>query len=72
MINTDKLSAAIRTRRGNMSLREAAKESGINRGTLSEVERGAKPGLDTFLRLCQWVGVETDYFVDPERQPATA
>lgn len=44
-------------RRGfGLSLRDAAKELGFSAATLSRVERGEKPEIDTFVKICQWAG----------------
>lgn len=37
-----------------MSLRDAAKVLGLSAGTLSRVERGGDPEINTFVKICQW------------------
>lgn len=44
-------------KRGARGVREAAKEIGISHATLSRVERGYLPDLDTFSKLCKWLEV---------------
>lgn len=39
-----------------LSLREAAKEMGISHSTLSRIENGGKPDVDTFFVICKWAG----------------
>lgn len=39
-----------------LSLRAAAKQLGFSYSTLSRLERGEKPDIDTFVKLCQWAG----------------
>lgn len=63
-INTDKLAVLIKERRGKRGLREVAKEIGdISAPTLSRVEQGRLPDLDTFIRLCRWLGKSPEDFV---------
>ena len=62
----DRLMAAAYERRGGrtgMTLREAAKDSGIGFATLSRIETGKTPDLQTFKKLCQWTGKSADYFL---------
>lgn len=60
-VDTAKLSAMVRAKRGNMGLRAAAEEIGdVSASTLSRIEQGRIPDLDTFFRLCRWLGVPTD------------
>lgn len=63
-VNMDKLVAMIKAKRADRGLRVAAKEiGGISASTLSRVERGDIPDLDTFVRLCRWLGVSTEEFL---------
>ena len=62
MIDTKKLAVAIRARRGSRGLREAAVECGLALGTMSGLENEARPDLDTFAKVCEWIGVPMDYF----------
>lgn len=44
-------------RRGlGLSLRDAAEKLGFSAATMSRVERGEKPEIDTFVKICQWAG----------------
>jgi len=45
-------------RRGDMGIRETAKEIGISTATLSRIENGKLPDLGTFSKLCRWLGVD--------------
>lgn len=40
------------------SLRFAAKQIGVSASTLSRIECGEKPDIDTFFRICKWGGLE--------------
>jgi transcriptional regulator with XRE-family HTH domain len=45
-------------KRGDVGVRAAAKEVGISAATLSRVERGYLPDLETFGKICKWLGVD--------------
>ena len=44
--------------RGDRGVREVAKEIGTSPATLSRVERGHLPDLETFGKICRWLGVD--------------
>jgi DNA-binding XRE family transcriptional regulator len=50
------LAVAIYEKRGAQTQTEAAEAIGINQGTLSSLERGKPPALDTALKLARWLG----------------
>jgi transcriptional regulator with XRE-family HTH domain len=45
-------------KRGDVGVRSAAKEIGISPATLSRVERGYLPDLETFGKICKWLAVD--------------
>jgi transcriptional regulator with XRE-family HTH domain len=45
-------------KRGTRGIREVAKEIGISPATLSRVERGHLPDLETFGKVCRWLDVD--------------
>jgi DNA-binding Xre family transcriptional regulator len=47
----------IREKRGTKGMREAAGEIGISSATLSRVENGKLPDLDTFSKICKWLKI---------------
>lgn len=55
--------AALRTRRGERSLRDVAEETGISASTLSRIENGETPDMETFLLLSAWTGWPTNAFL---------
>ena len=55
-IRIKRLSEQIQLRRAGKGIREAAKEVGISHATLSRVENGKIPDLDTFGKICVWLG----------------
>jgi transcriptional regulator with XRE-family HTH domain len=52
------LGKAVRNLRGNKTLREAAREIKISPATLMRVEAGRVPDVETFGKLCHWLGIE--------------
>lgn len=54
-INMEQLAQRIKERRGATGVRAAAAEVGISPATLSRVENGKVPDLDTFSKICQWL-----------------
>lgn len=63
-IHLDRLAAQLRTKRGQRGLREVAEEIGdISASTLSRIEQGNVPDVDTFMRICHWLGVDSSEFV---------
>jgi transcriptional regulator with XRE-family HTH domain len=44
--------------RGERGIRLVAKEIGVSPATLSRVERGYMPDLDTFAKICRWLQVD--------------
>ena len=64
-INSQKLSEMIKSKRGKNGLREAAKEIGdVSPSTLSRIELGNLPDIDTYFRICRWLEVSTDFFTE--------
>ena len=56
--NAQRLANMVRSKRGSRGLREAAKEIGnVSPSTISRVENGKTPDMDTFLALCHWLEV---------------
>jgi transcriptional regulator with XRE-family HTH domain len=62
-LNTELLSSAIKSKRGKNGLRNAAEEINISSATLSRVELGNLPDVETFIKICKWLGVSTDTFI---------
>jgi transcriptional regulator with XRE-family HTH domain len=55
-IRIGELAARVRARRSGKGIREAASEVGVSPATLSRVENGGIPDLETFGRVCRWLG----------------
>jgi transcriptional regulator with XRE-family HTH domain len=62
-LNTALLSSTIKSKRGQKGLRDTAKEIDISSATLSRVELGNIPDVETFIKICKWIGVSTDTFI---------
>jgi transcriptional regulator with XRE-family HTH domain len=68
-IDTTKLAAAVRGKRGDRRLEDVAPELDMTVATLSRIENERfTPSLETFARLCRWLGVEMDYFAAAPRE----
>ena len=68
-LNTDLFASMIKSKRGKMGLREAAKNIGnISSATLSRIEQGKLPDVETFITICKWLNVNTDTFIVGESQ----
>lgn len=56
----------------NVGVRAAAEQVGISAATLSRVERGYLPDLDTFGKICKWLGVDPGQVLGvAHKQPST-
>ncbi len=53
-----KLGKLLMERRGNEGVREFAKKLGISPATLSRVENGKLPDLETFSKICDKLGLD--------------
>lgn len=63
-LNTELLASMLRDKRGNKGLRAIADEiSNVSFATLSRIEQGKIPDIDTFVRICKWLNVPTDTFI---------
>ena len=62
-LDTIKLAQMVKSKRGDLPLRDAAKAiKGVSASTLSRVEQGKLPDIDTFFKICEWLQVPTDFF----------
>jgi transcriptional regulator with XRE-family HTH domain len=63
-LNSDLLAGMIKERRGKRGLREISAEiGGVSPATLSRIEQGKIPDVDTFIKLCKWLETPTDTFI---------
>ena len=59
----ESLGVLIKARRGDKSLRVAAKEVGIGPATLMRIESGHMPDIHNFSKVCQWLEVDPGDFL---------
>ena len=63
--DSHRLAAMVIAKRDGRGLWATAAEiGGISASTLSRIEQGKVPDLDTFLRLCRWLRVSADEFTE--------
>jgi transcriptional regulator with XRE-family HTH domain len=63
-LNTELLASMLKSRRAAKGLRTVAEEiGGLSFATLSRIEQGKVPDVDTFIRICKWLDVSTDTFI---------
>lgn len=63
-LNYDLLAGMIKEKRGNKGLRETSLEiGGVSPATLSRIEQGKVPDVDTFIKICKWLNTPTDTFI---------
>lgn len=65
------LGALVRKKRGERKLRETAHDVGIGPATLMRVENGRIPDIETFGKLCKWLGVDPGTFLGFERNQSS-
>lgn len=59
----EQLAQRIQEHRAGRGIREAAKEVGVSPSTLSRVENGKVPDLETFGKICQWLGDDPSIYL---------
>jgi transcriptional regulator with XRE-family HTH domain len=52
-----------RTISNNYNLRELADMLGVSHNTISRIENGKNPDIDTYCILCGWLGYSADKFL---------
>lgn len=57
-INIHNIGLALKEKRGGEGIRDIAAEIGISPATLSRIENGKLPDLETFSKICRWLGVD--------------
>jgi len=73
-LNTVLLAGMLKSKRADKGLRAVAEEiGGVSYATLSRVEQGKIPDVDTFIKICKWLKVPTDTFIiaNNKKKPAT-
>ena len=57
-VTLENMGRLLRERRGKRGMREAAAEIGISLATLSRLEAGKLPDIETFKLLCAWLKLD--------------
>ncbi len=55
--------SAILAKRGAVGVRNAAREAGVSPATLSRIENGHTPDMETFEKICAWIGADPRQFL---------
>lgn len=71
-VTLENLGAIVREKRGGIGLRAAAADIGTSAPTLSRIESGKMPDLQTFIKLCRWLEIDPASImgVSPRRRAA--
>lgn len=70
-LNHELLAGMVKSKRAGKGLRAISEEiGGVSPATLSRIEQGKVPDVDTFVKICQWLDVPTDTFIINNNQPA--
>jgi transcriptional regulator with XRE-family HTH domain len=68
-LNTELLAGMLKSKRADKGLRTIAQEIGnVSAATLSRIEQGKIPDVDTFIRICKWLNVSTDTFIEGDKK----
>jgi transcriptional regulator with XRE-family HTH domain len=59
----ESLGRLVREKRGDKKLRETAAGIGISAPTLLRIEAGRTPDVETFGKLCVWLGIDPGEFL---------
>jgi transcriptional regulator with XRE-family HTH domain len=62
------LAFQIKEKRGDRGLREVANEIGISHATLSRIENGKLPDIETFKKICEWLNVDPGVMLGVKEQ----
>lgn len=74
-ITIKNLGLIVAKKRGRTGIRAVAKDIGISAATLSRIENGRLPALDTFGKVCAWLEVDPGEvlgYVAPQKASADA
>jgi len=57
-VSLETLGLLVNEKRGKIGVRATAQEIGISPATLSRIEHGNLPDIDTFTKVCRWLGID--------------
>src|ERR1700761_6862323 len=64
-LNTVLLAGMLKNKRADKGLRAVSDEiGGVSPATLSRIEQGKIPDVDTFIKICKWLNVSTETFIE--------
>lgn len=58
MVSLESLGREVARKRDKQGIRAAAKEIGISAATLSRIENGHLPDLETLQKVCRWLNID--------------
>ena len=67
-VTLQNLGTMVRDKRGSCGLRTVAAEIGTSAPTLSRIESGKMPDLQTFSKLCRWLEIDPASLLDVSPQ----
>lgn len=73
VVDLEQFGRLVGAKRGQRGVRAAAADIGISHATLARVENGFMPDLETFAKICRWLGVDPREFlgIDAETDELT-
>lgn len=66
-LNLKDLGRLLIEKRGSTGVRATANEIGVSSATLSRIENGHMPDLETFRRVCSWLDISSDEILGLEK-----
>src|SRR5271170_2482362 len=69
-LSIEELGRLVAIKRGARGIRAVAADVGTSPATLSRVENGHMPDLETFAKICKWLGKDPREFLGFEREEA--
>lgn len=71
-VRIERLAKRIQERRAGKGIRAVAQEVGVSPATLSRVENGKVPDLETFSKICIWLGEDPAVYLGMRTPARTA
>jgi transcriptional regulator with XRE-family HTH domain len=71
-ISIEQLGPMLKERRGGRGIRSIATEIGVSAATLSRIESGKQPDLDTFAKICKWLDIDAGEVLGCSTSEATS
>ena len=68
-VTLQNLGTIVRNKRGSQGLRAAAAEIGTSAPTLSRIESGKMPDLQTFGKICRWLEIDPGTLLGVNARP---